>query len=611
LTETKPSAARRGATGAIADFIGYIVAYAGRQTALAILFLVVAGFTDGVSVLLLVPILKLLDPVRSSGVVHIPTGPAARWLGPALSVELPIALLAFVGIIALRSALMRYKDLLTTGLIQDFVNRLRNDVFKSVAHARWAFLARLRGSDINHALTADIDRVTVAVFQVLQLAQTAVLVAIYGTVALLISPKMALFAGVVAAVALAVMAPIRRLALRYGATLTDQRQEQYRIVSEFLAGLKLAKSATTESIYVEQLASTLGAMRQSTMRFMRIYTLGGAFFQIITAGGLALFVYVAVIRYRMAYSSIIALVFLFVRLAPRVTAIHGTVQELLTNIPAFNAMLRLKQDCEQESEPPSDPSTPIPVAYEAVAFVDVDFAYAEEASRPILRKASFSIPVDRITAIIGPSGSGKSTIADLIMGLLEPTSGVLTIDGAALRDEQRRGWRSQLAYVPQDAFLLHDTIATNLSFGRGNLDETAMWKALRDANADGFVRALPQGLATIVGDRGVRLSGGERQRIALARALLRNPRLLLLDEATSALDWQSQALIASAIQGLRGRTTVVTIAHRPSMIAFADWVVAIEDGCVVEVGPYAQLSEKKGSHLQRLLAGDRTRSLDH
>ena len=610
-TRVKPPSELRSATGTIADFCRYITLLAGRQVALTVLFLVFAGLTDGISVLLLVPILNLLDPVRSGGAVHIPTGLATRWLGSAITVDLPTILFLFVVIVTIRSAFMRYKDLFTAALTQDFVNQLRNDVFASVAHARWAFLLRLRGSDINHALTADVDRVSVAVYQVLELGQTAVLTAIYGVVALVVSPRMSLLAGLVAAVTLALLAPIRRLALGYGATLTNRRQEQYRIVSEFLAGLKLAKAATTESVYVEQLSSILRDMREATLRFMRVFTLGGASFQIITAAGLALFVYVAVVHYRIPYSSIIALVFLFARLAPRITAIQGSVQGLLTNIPAFNAMLRLKHDCDREGEPADDPAVPIPLANVAIAFVDVDFAYDSGASRPILRKVSFSIPVGKVTAIIGPSGSGKSTIADLIMGLLEPTSGALTIDGAPLVAAQRRGWRSRLAYVPQDAFLLHDTIAANLAFGQTGLNETMLWDALRDANADGFVTRLPLGLNTIVGDRGLRLSGGERQRIALARALIRRPSLLLLDEATSALDWQSQGLIASAVQRLRGHLTVVTIAHRPSMIAFADWVVGIEDGLVVEVGPYHELSELRGSYLQRLLAGDTKPSLNH
>jgi ATP-binding cassette subfamily C protein len=134
-----------------------------------------------------------------------------------------------------------------------------------------------------------------------------------------------------------------------------------------------------------------------------------------------------------------------------------------------------------------------------------------------------------------------------------------------------------------------------------------MWEALAAANAASFVEKLPEALETTVGDRGVRLSGGERQRIALARALLRKPRLLILDEATSALDWENQTLIARSIEQLRGSMTIITIAHRPSMIAFADWVVAIEDGAIVEEGPYRELIQTNDSRLARLVEGEQVK----
>ncbi|TIP41388.1 MAG: ABC transporter ATP-binding protein, partial [Mesorhizobium sp.] len=144
----------------------------------------------------------------------------------------------------------------------------------------------------------------------------------------------------------------------------------------------------------------------------------------------------------------------------------------------------------------------------------------------------------------------------------------------------------------------------NLRLAAPEASDEELWAALRSAHAADFVERLVSRLETVVGDRGVRLSGGERQRIALARALLRKPSLLILDEATSALDWQNQSLIAQSIESLRGRMTILTIAHRPSMIAFADWVVAIENGRIVEVGRYRRLKAKTGSRLAKMLSGE-------
>uniref|UniRef100_UPI00359394E3 ATP-binding cassette domain-containing protein n=1 Tax=Blastomonas sp. TaxID=1909299 RepID=UPI00359394E3 len=182
--------------------------------------------------------------------------------------------------------------------------------------------------------------------------------------------------------------------------------------------------------------------------------------------------------------------------------------------------------------------------------------------------------------------------------------GTILLDGIELTAENRRLWRDSISYVSQDSFLIHDTLAANLAFGRSDINEEDMWAALRTASADGFVSALERGLQTVVGDRGLRLSGGERQRITLARALLRKPQLLILDEATSALDWENQAIIAKAINDLRGEVTVVTIAHRPSLISFADWVVALRDGKVVETGSYAQIAGSPESYLANVISSE-------
>jgi ATP-binding cassette subfamily C protein len=239
---------------------------------------------------------------------------------------------------------------------------------------------------------------------------------------------------------------------------------------------------------------------------------------------------------------------------------------------------------------------------------DVSFGYGDDPTRTVVTGITFGLPAGKVTALIGPSGSGKSTIADMLLGLLEPTAGKMLVDGVEIDAGNRRRWRDQVAYVPQDVFLLHDTIAANLRLAAPQASDDDLWTALRSAHAGEFVERLDLGLGTVVGDRGVRLSGGERQRIALARALLRKPSLLILDEATSALDWQNQSLIARSIDGLRGTMTILTIAHRPSMIAFADWVVAMENGRIVEVGQYQRLKEKVGSRLSRMLSGEQSES---
>ena len=211
-----------------------------------------------------------------------------------------------------------------------------------------------------------------------------------------------------------------------------------------------------------------------------------------------------------------------------------------------------------------------------------------------LREIDFVIPARSTVAVVGPSGSGKSTLADLIMGLVTPDDGTILIDGKPLTGELIYNWRSSIGYVPQENFLFNDTIRGNLLLVRPGASEEEIWDALRQAAADSFVASFPEGLETVVGDRGIRLSGGERQRIALARALLRKPTVLILDEATSSLDRENERRILDAIEGLHGELTMVIIAHRLSTIRRADSIVVLEQGRIVETGTWASLSQEGG-----------------
>jgi ATP-binding cassette subfamily C protein len=219
----------------------------------------------------------------------------------------------------------------------------------------------------------------------------------------------------------------------------------------------------------------------------------------------------------------------------------------------------------------------------------------------VVSDINLALPSGTTIAIVGPSGSGKSTVADLLMGLLKPSAGRLLIDGKPLTTEGVQSWRSYIGYVAQDTFLFHDTVRANLVWARPDASETELWYALQLAAADEFVRALPNGLDTVVGDRGVLLSGGERQRLSLARALVRQPRLLILDEATSALDSENERRIQQAIDALHRRMTVVIITHRLSTIRQADTIHVVERGRLVQSGTWDELRSSPTGRFQELL----------
>jgi ABC-type multidrug transport system fused ATPase/permease subunit len=239
-------------------------------------------------------------------------------------------------------------------------------------------------------------------------------------------------------------------------------------------------------------------------------------------------------------------------------------------------------------------STSMPDIEGHVRFEHVNFAYEED--KPVLKDIDFEVQPGTVVALVGSSGSGKSTLAALAVSFLDPDSGRILVDGIDLDTVELASYRSQLGLVLQDEFLFDGSIRDNLLFARPSASEEDLVQAADKAYVSEFTDGLPDGLDTIIGERGVKLSGGQRQRVTIARALLAAPRILLLDEATSSLDTESEAYIQSSLEELlKGRTTFV-IAHRLSTIQRADLILVIEDGCIIERGRHAELMAKEGRY---------------
>jgi ABC-type multidrug transport system fused ATPase/permease subunit len=231
-----------------------------------------------------------------------------------------------------------------------------------------------------------------------------------------------------------------------------------------------------------------------------------------------------------------------------------------------------------------------------IVFDNVSFAY--ESGKDVVKEISFQAPAGSVTALVGTSGSGKTTIAGLAASFLNPDSGTITVDGHDLQTITLQSYRSQLGVVLQDDFLFEGTIRNNILFPRPNATEAQLMAAAQAAHVLEFTNRFPDGLDTLIGERGVKLSGGQRQRVAIARAILADPRILILDEATSNLDTESESLIQASLKTLmQGRTTFV-IAHRLSTIRQADQILVIEQGHIVEQGRHEELLEKQGRYYQ-------------
>jgi ATP-binding cassette subfamily B protein len=235
---------------------------------------------------------------------------------------------------------------------------------------------------------------------------------------------------------------------------------------------------------------------------------------------------------------------------------------------------------------------PLVVKQGTIRFENVSFFY--DPDRPILNDVSFEVPAGKMVAIVGPSGAGKSTISRILFRFYDIASGRVTIDGQDVRDVTQESVRAVIGVVPQDTVLFNDTIFYNIKYGRPDATDEEVFEAARLAQIDGFIRQLPQGYGTMVGERGLKLSGGEKQRVAIARTILKQPPILMLDEATSALDSHTEKEIQDALDKVAEDRTTLIIAHRLSTIVHADNILVLEKGHLVEQGTHAQLLAKNG-----------------
>jgi ATP-binding cassette, subfamily B, bacterial PglK len=417
------------------------------------------------------------------------------------------------------------------------------------------------------------------------LAEVMVLVGL-AVLLLVLEPVGALV--VVAVLGLAAWASIgltRGSLLRWGEARQHHEGLRIQHLQQGLGGVKDVKMLGRERDFLREYAvHNLQSARAGQLQ-LTLQQLPRLWLEVLAIIGLVTLVLTMMVR-NQELASILPTLGLFAaaafRLMPSANRVLGSLQSLRYGLPVIDT---LYQEIQLEMPaPPQDASECRAPFSERIELVDVTYRY-ESAPVPALDGVSLAVVRGESVGIIGTSGAGKSTLVDVLLGLLTPSAGEVRADGVSIQADLRQ-WQNQIGYVPQSIFLTDDTLRRNVAFGLAPemIDEAAVWRALRDAQLEDFVKSLPEGLDTMVGERGVRLSGGQRQRIGIARALYHDPQVLVLDEATSSLDTATEREVMQAVSELRGTKTIVIVAHRLSTVENCTRLYRLEGGRVVESG---------------------------
>jgi ATP-binding cassette subfamily C protein len=562
-------------------YVGLAVQVAGWRLALGASLAIALALVEGVGLLLLVPLLGLVGVDLGPG----PTGEVAAGLedlfrAAGLAPTLPLVLGIFVGVSILQSLVLMAQSLTNLRLESDMAARLRTGLYDALVHADWLFLTRQRGSDLAHTLTTEIDRSGGLINQSIALVGGTTQILVAMLVAWRVSPVATAIVSASAALLLLAMRARSARARQLGTGYADESNRLFGVLSDGLAAVRTTKSVGAEDRSVALVAASQRRFVDVWRAAVANHIYGKAAADAASVVGLASVVYLAVQVFALPAGALLVLLLIFARMLPRVIALQQSVHLVLHALPAFERVHQLMQRARAAAEPRGTGVASRLTT--SLRFDNVSFAY--EPGRAAVDRLSLTVRARAITALVGPSGSGKTTTADLALGLLMPDLGTVSIDGVALTRDSVRAWRTRVAYVSQDPFLFHDTILANLRWADPSASEQAIGEALSMAGAAEFVAKLPDGLMTVVGDRGSRLSGGERQRLAIARALLRRPDLLVLDEPTSALDALNEQRVLETVVQVAATTTVLLVTHRSAAASVAACVYVLDSGRVAESG---------------------------
>ncbi len=556
-----------------------------------------SGILGGVGISAVVPLFSFVSD-RGEGVSD-PITKMFKGVFSILGIEfsLSIVIIILISVFVFKAVFLYIANLISARVALDYEAGTRSELFKHTMKANWPYLIDRKIGYLSQTIVEDVNMSAGLLVSISMVILSLTSLVAYTVVAIGISFYITLITILIGMGMFFILKPlfyrIRKLSKK--AVLISKEVSHY--INQHLIGSKAAKSMAVEEKIVNSGMLYFKELAESKMNLARYNNILGAFLEPLT---LAVIIPTFLISYKnpsFNIASFAAVLYLVQKIFSFVQSIQIRTSLINQSIPHLISVV----DCQAEAEKYREQfSGGADFNFKSVLkFENVGFNYNGVEKRA-LNNLNFIIKKGESVGLIGHSGSGKTTIVDLIMRLFNPVEGKITVDGINISEINLNKWRRSIGYVSQDIFLLNDTIANNIRFYDDSVSYDNIIKAAKLANIYEFIMQQPKAFNTFVGERGLKLSAGQRQRIVLARVIARNPKILILDEATSALDNESEVSIQRALESLRGKVTMLIVAHRLTTLMDSDRLMVLDGGQIIEEGSPQRLLKDKDSHFYKI-----------
>lgn len=507
------------------------------------------------------------------------------------------SLLFFVSFVFIAKAVMLFLfQLLHGNIIANYEFAERSRALRKTLEAEWPFLLKQKIGHLDKILTQDITNATFVLRDVGQVILVLTNLSIYIVFAIMISPVITITTLIISTVFFLAFKPLFRKTSKTARAYGNENKSVAHFVNQMLLGIKSIKTRASIPLVMNKGNQLFAELKVTRTKLYLYSNLGNIFAQPVNVIFLLILFFAFYHAPNFNFAVFTVTIYLVQKIFVYVQNLQKKIQTISENIPYLEASITDTSEATKHKEI-STGNQPF-VLNNELTFQDINFHY--EDSTDILKEFCLSVHKGEMIGIVGTSGSGKTTFIDLLLRLFKPSSGSILLDGQNIETIHMEAWRKNVAYVPQDVFLLNDTIEANVRFFNETASKQDIERAVSMSFMDEFVAKEPLGLNTEVGERGLKLSAGQRQRIVLARALLQHPKILVLDEATSALDHESEAGIQKVLKELKGKMTIIIIAHRHSALTNADRIATIEDGKIRELGTPDTLQKNPSSFYSKM-----------